>query len=81
MTHQPDEYVFIRRWGTIMGSFEYFIKEQQQLAAAENAPLTAIYKIYGTDSWAVAERVKNPSVRERLYAPITTDMRRALPNE
>ena len=41
---KPSEYLHLRAWGMMMGSYEYYIKAQQELAAEENAPLTSMYK-------------------------------------
>lgn len=41
---KPAEYKHIAAWGRMMGSFGYYIESQQQKAAKENAPASAIYK-------------------------------------
>lgn len=41
----------------MMGSFPYFIKEQQEYAARDKAPLGAIYK--KGDEWSRIEEVTN----------------------
>lgn len=65
MRYQPHEYVCIAAWGRRMGSFSYYITEQQKLAAAEHAPITAIYRQPDT-IWAVAEDIKDPAHRRNI---------------
>ncbi len=43
----PKDYKHIRAWGEYMGSFEYYIKQQQEKAAEDNAPIDAIYEREG----------------------------------
>jgi len=62
MKYQPHEYTCIQAWGDRMRSFEYYIVEQQKKAAAERAPITAIYERDGV--WAVAEDIVDPSHRK-----------------
>jgi hypothetical protein len=59
------DYKCIAIWGRITGSYGYYIKEQQALAAKDNAPLTAIYKRENGE-WATAEQVKNEQSRYHL---------------
>lgn len=40
---KPTEYEWIRRWGRAMGSYDYYIVEQQKQAAADGAPLDSIF--------------------------------------
>lgn len=57
MKHKPEAYRHIRAWGKMQGSYEYYIKGEQQRASEENAPLDAIYK--GSNGWAVFADVAN----------------------
>jgi len=59
--HEPHEYLHIRAWGKMMGSYEYYISTQQALAANEHAPLTAIYERNG--HWHTFESIVNPSTK------------------
>ena len=43
---KPSEYKWIAVWGWFMGSEQYYIKAEQERAAADNAPLDAIYMNY-----------------------------------
>lgn len=61
---QPKDYRHIRAWGLMMGSFEYYIKEQQEKAFADGAPLDAIYKRGGT--WALYSEVESEVTRESV---------------
>lgn len=63
--HNPKDYVWIDVWGRMLGSFEYYRIGQQELAARENAPLTAIYQ-NARGKWVTAEEISSPSARERL---------------
>jgi len=38
-----EKYKYIRAWGTMMRSFEYFIRNQQRQALIEGAPADAVY--------------------------------------
>jgi hypothetical protein len=42
--HAPREYECIEAWGIHLGSFGYYVQEQQHRAASEHAPFDAIYK-------------------------------------
>lgn len=57
----PKDYVIMWHWLRSTGSFQYYIDQQQQRAANDNAPLTAIY-----------ERVdsNNPGVRTHDWQTI-----------
>lgn len=58
---KPSDYKHIRAWGEMMGSFEYYIKNQQEQAATDNAPLTAIYK--RGDKWSTFDEVESEATR------------------
>lgn len=62
---KASDYKHIRAWGALMGSFEYYIRNEQDKAALDNAPVDAVYQssngvwIRHTDVGDVAfERVK-----------------------
>lgn len=67
--HAPQEYRHIAAWGSSLGSFGYYIADQQAKAAAEGAPLTAVYR--AEDRWVTIEEC-----HETTQADIT---RRLLP--
>lgn len=72
MKYQPEQYRAIAIWGQMLGSYGYYIKEQQARAAAEGAPLTAIFERMASDGsgrageWAIVEEVQNPDALARL---------------
>jgi hypothetical protein len=43
--HQPEEYIYIKKWGNKMGLLNYYIKEAQLKASKECAPLTATHHL------------------------------------
>jgi hypothetical protein len=66
------DYIYIRAWGRLMGSENYFIRAQLETAHEDKAPGNAIYK--GEDGiWVTIEAVKSGNRRqqvERLAAEI-----------
>jgi hypothetical protein len=68
--HKPKDYIWIERWGQYSGSHERFIKMEQDRAAKENAPLTAIFQGGGRDpldkTWHTIESVTNEATRQHL---------------
>lgn len=63
---KPDEYVWIRRWGILMGSHEPYIKGQQQDAAKESAPITATFRDHNSREWNTVESITNEVTLMRL---------------
>ena len=59
---QPHEYKLINFWGVNSGSFRYYIRQQQLLAAMDNAPLNAVFK--EGSNWVTIDDVQNQSVVE-----------------
>lgn len=57
---EPREYRHIKAWGLMMHSFPYFIKNQQNEAADDDAPLNAIYK---RDRWITFDEVENEETK------------------
>ncbi len=43
------QYRHIEAWGRMLGSMDYYIRDQQTIAAREGAPLDAVYK--GGGDW------------------------------
>jgi len=64
MKYKPHEYVCIAAWGRRMGSFNYYITAEQKKAAADEAPITAIYERDGV--WSVAEDIRDPAHRKAI---------------
>lgn len=50
--HKPAAYKHVAAWGDFLSSFAYYIKDQQQKASDDGAPVDAIYK-RDDGSWAV----------------------------
>lgn len=65
MTYEPQSYRCIALWGRSMGSFPYYIADQQALAAADGAPIDAIYKNVA-GRWVRLGEVENAPLREAL---------------
>jgi hypothetical protein len=67
-------YVYIERWGRFLGSRDYFIQDQCDLAAGEHAPHNAIYPRQqpgalghqSEDGWATTDDVTNPDALDVL---------------
>lgn len=65
---RPSDYVWIARWGQYLGSFDYYITQEQERAAGEKAPLDAIYQEsrYSPNqpgAWHTISEVSNPDAR------------------
>lgn len=58
-------YHFIRAWGTLLASFEYYIKGEIALAQNDNAPPKAIYK-KEDGTWATFDEIKNADTRNTI---------------
>ena len=58
------KYQLIRIWGQELGSFGYFIENEQAKAESDNAPLEAIYQRDG--QWVTIHDVNNKDVRRRV---------------
>lgn len=56
-THNPKDYIWIKRWGIKLGSYPQYITDEQQRAARDNAPLGATYK--RDDGWVTIHEVTN----------------------
>jgi predicted DNA-binding transcriptional regulator YafY len=69
---QATDYLYIRAWCEMMGSYPYFVTDQIEKARATRAPETAIYEKYADDGsgptgeWETYENVSNPMTRERI---------------
>ena len=66
------DYIYIRAWGKLMGSENYFIRDQIATAHEEKAPGNVIYKSEDGE-WVTIEAVTSGNRRqqvERLAAEI-----------
>lgn len=66
--NKPTDYKYIRQWGKELQSFDYYIENQQAQAAADNAPLDAIYERDG--KWVCLSELKNRELAERLQRAV-----------
>ena len=69
--NKPQDYIYIRRWGAMLGSYEYYIKAQQQQAAEDDAPLNAVYQRLPPEGvrshqWATTDDISRPASRRHL---------------
>ena len=62
---KPSDYKHIKAWGKMLGSRSYYIKGEQEKAAKENAPLTAVYYNQSKDIWIVFRDVAS-TTQEKL---------------
>ena len=63
---REDDYIYIRRWGRMMGSREYYIKDQQRKALEECANIRAIYKNKDSDGWVTVDEIKDELTRQKI---------------
>lgn len=65
------QYVFIRLWGALMGSYDYYVQDEIQRARETDAPEDAIYERSGiggvrTGEWARFSEIENESTKRQL---------------
>jgi|TARA_R100001244_G_scaffold123538_1_gene93223 hypothetical protein len=60
---QPADYKCIERWGKRIGSYDYYIQNEQAKAYKDNAPITAIYHS-NYDGWNCAETIADKELRD-----------------
>ena len=60
------DYKFIAAWGQNMGSYQYYIQNQQAEALADGAPITVIYKAHN-GRWVTVDECED-SVEENIRA-------------
>lgn len=65
-----DDYKHIEAWGRLLGSYRYFISEEQARAAKEGAPIDAVFK--DNDGWVSFSKVTAPDVRLRITTILAT---------
>lgn len=74
-----ERYPLIEKWGRMSGSFTYYIVDQQERAARDNAPEDAIFYSVDDARWVRADEVNDDTTRERLgIGPLPADRRAAL---
>jgi len=62
---KPTEYKAIALWGKYTGSYQYYIENQQNQAALDNAPISAIYRNQD-GTWSTVDEVKNVELKAWL---------------
>jgi hypothetical protein len=62
--HKPNEYLVIQAWGEMMRTAPTYIVDDQERAAAENAPTDAIY--FANKLWVRLDEITNPDARRRI---------------
>lgn len=58
-------YIYIRAWGNLTGSMEYYIQDQIAHAKKDKAPANAIYKD-ALDEWQTFDSIVNLNTKERV---------------
>jgi hypothetical protein len=61
---KPNEYLVIQAWGEMMCSAPSYILQEQEKAAAENAPTDVIYFV--NKKWVSLSEITNPDARRRI---------------
>jgi len=61
------EYKYIRAWGKLLGSMDYYIKGQIEQARQDKAPPTAIYRRHN-GSWQIWENIADPITKDNVKA-------------
>jgi hypothetical protein len=65
---QPSDYLAIRFWGKMFGSYEYYIQQEQERAFADKATLDAtaikweLRRVGEDSSWYHISTTKNPDI-------------------
>lgn len=63
------DYVYIRAWGKMLGSHDYYIQNQVEQAREDKAPQDVIYK--RDKDWVRFKDVKNLQTKHQICALIT----------
>jgi hypothetical protein len=70
--HEPHEYTAIYAWCQHLGSFGFYLTQQQRKAALEDAPLDAIFR--RTDGgWATTDDIVDPITRATVRRLISAE--------
>ena len=71
--NEPKDYIFIKIWGELLGSYPYYINVEQKRAAEEGAPLRATYYSDMTKRWHTIDEVQNEARRNSIIALAKND--------
>jgi flagellar biosynthesis regulator FlaF len=72
---KPNEYLVIQAWGEMMHSARSYIVQEQEKAAADNAPIDAVY--FANKMWVRLDEITNPDARRRINERLV-DLRKNL---
>jgi hypothetical protein len=61
--HKPEEYVYIKKWGEMMGLLNYYVKESQLKASKECAPITATHFLK-EKGWQTIDDIPDPQAKK-----------------
>lgn len=65
---KPGDYVAIAAWGRKLGSYPYYIENEQLRAFDANAPIDAVYKKYDTAEWQTVSAMMPEHEFRQQYA-------------
>lgn len=63
---RPEKYLHIRAWGEQLLSYEYYIKGEQERAARDKAPRTAIYFSQTENRWIKYGEIHSADTKARI---------------
>jgi hypothetical protein len=73
---KPADYLHIAVWGRQLGSYGYYIADQQEKAFKARAPINAIYEKWGvagpTGMWVTADEIASDDVRKCVEDGVET---------
>jgi len=70
MSMFDSKYQAIRIWGQHIGSYEYFIENEQAKAEASDAPLSAIYRREGANTWTTIADIENANISASIFTKL-----------
>ncbi|XVV02468.1 hypothetical protein ACQPW3_34690 [Actinosynnema sp. CA-248983] len=59
------DYPFVRAWGRLMGSYDYYIRDKVQLAREDHAPANAVYR-REDGTWTTTDDITLATTRIQL---------------
>lgn len=78
MSKKSENYPFIRWWGKICGSMQYYIDLQIERASADGAPQTATYERYDNNersgNWSTIHDITSETTLDRLKRDFGDDV-------
>jgi hypothetical protein len=60
-----NDYPFIRKWGQLLGSHDYYIEDQIEEARLDGAPAKAIYRDRN-GVWHTTDEISKPEIRRQM---------------